>query len=301
MHTSDGLDLLFARYITRLERKGDVPQTIANNLVTFRKAQAWFDAAGVRPDQATSADLEDLFDCLRQAHAPSTLRGHLSRLRAAYAYALRHGLVSCDPTQDVLLPKMPDIEPETYTNEELRRILTQVRDDSEEAIVHLLIYAGLRRHEVIGLEWKDVEFDRPADEGSWEGRKASSRPASSGAAGRTRRASSGQPSCGHLGVEGACERIHVQPETPRPAGASTGRRRTETGTQIPKDARDVALRERRPGTGDRPHFRMGSNHSSRPPLHTCGRHPHATGNPRCLRRRSPFGTAPPAGGTPADA
>lgn len=141
-------------------RKGDVAQTIANNLVTFRKAQAWFDAAGVRPDQATSADLEDLFDCLRQKHAPSTLRGHLSRLRAAYAYAVRHGLVSLDPTQDVVLPKMPDVEPETYTNEELRCILAHVRDDSEQAIVHLLIYAGLRRHEVIRLEWKDVEFDR---------------------------------------------------------------------------------------------------------------------------------------------
>lgn len=55
---------------------------------------------------------------------------------------------------------MPDVEPETYTNEDLRCILAEVGDDAEQAITHLLIYAGLRRHEIIGLEWKDVEFER---------------------------------------------------------------------------------------------------------------------------------------------
>jgi integrase/recombinase XerD len=88
------------------------------------------------------------------------VRRHLAYVRAAYRYAVRHELVERDPTADVRLPRLPDHDPATYRNEQLRAIHAAIRSEREELVCFLFAFAGLRLGEVAALEWRQVEFDR---------------------------------------------------------------------------------------------------------------------------------------------
>lgn len=81
-------------------------------------------------------------------------------MRAAYRYGVRHELVERDPTVDVKLPRLPDIEPATYSSEQLRMIHAAIRCEREELAFFLFAFAGLRLGEVAGLCWERVDFER---------------------------------------------------------------------------------------------------------------------------------------------
>jgi integrase/recombinase XerD len=88
------------------------------------------------------------------------VRRHLAVVRAAYRYGLRHDLVSHDPTGDVRLPRLPDWEPATYSNADLRAIFATINSEREEIVFFLLAFAGLRLCEASELSWNEVDFDR---------------------------------------------------------------------------------------------------------------------------------------------
>lgn len=81
-------------------------------------------------------------------------------VRAAYRYGVRHDLVERDPTADVRLPWLPDLEPATYANTELKALHAAIRSEREEVAFFLFAFAGLRLGEVAGLRWAQVDFDR---------------------------------------------------------------------------------------------------------------------------------------------
>jgi integrase len=58
------------------------------------------------------------------------------------------------------LPSLPDREPATYSNEQLRAILAAVRSEREELVFFLFAFAGLRLCEAAALSWQEVEFER---------------------------------------------------------------------------------------------------------------------------------------------
>jgi integrase/recombinase XerD len=90
----------------------------------------------------------------------STVRRHLAYVRAAYRYGVRHDLVERDPTADVRLPRLPDHDPATYNNEQLRQIHAAIRCEREELVFFLFAFAGLRLGEVAALGGRQVEFER---------------------------------------------------------------------------------------------------------------------------------------------
>jgi integrase len=65
-----------------------------------------------------------------------------------------------DPTEDVRLPRLPDREPATYSNDDLRAIYAAIRSEREELVFFLFAFAGLRLSEAAGLSWEEVDFGR---------------------------------------------------------------------------------------------------------------------------------------------
>ena len=93
--------------------------------------------------------------------APKTIRHNLSFVSDVFAYAVKMGVVSDNPCSKVTLPKNEQTEKKIYTHEQVQKFLSLLNDEplKYRTFFNLMIYSGFRRGEMLGLEWKDVDFE----------------------------------------------------------------------------------------------------------------------------------------------
>ena len=93
--------------------------------------------------------------------APKTIRHNLSFVSDVFAYAVEMGVVSDNPCAKVTLPKNEQTEKKIYTPEQVQRFLSLLNDEplKYRTFFNLMIYSGFRRSEMLGLEWKDIDFE----------------------------------------------------------------------------------------------------------------------------------------------
>jgi integrase/recombinase XerD len=153
------VDAIFEAYLAAQRRRRSSPLTIKATAQALRVTQRWLDEHEIPPAELSLLRCEEYFDQLLERGAVSTVRRHLAYVRAACRYGVRHDLVERDPTADVRLPWLPDIEPATYTTGQLKAIHAAIRWDREEVAFFLLAFAGLRLGEAAALAWSQVDFD----------------------------------------------------------------------------------------------------------------------------------------------
>ena len=93
--------------------------------------------------------------------APKTIKHYLSLISTVFSYAVKMGVVSDNPCSKVTIPKQEQKEKQIYTTEEVVRFLDLLNKEplKYRAFFNLLIYSGFRRGEILGLEWKDIDFE----------------------------------------------------------------------------------------------------------------------------------------------
>jgi integrase len=151
--TTMTLDTLSAAYLAHLDRKGSDPKTRARNEYALARYETWLATLAISPAKATETLVEEYFAWLSCGCAQTTANREAAMVKAAYRYAKRLGMIEENPAEYVRAPKVDDAEPEVYSNEELRRIRSAIRDDLDEAIFYGLAYEGLRRFELVSLTW----------------------------------------------------------------------------------------------------------------------------------------------------
>jgi integrase len=80
-------------------------------------------------------------------------------LTTALKWAVRARLIPYNPAEDVDRPARAHTEMQVWTAAELQQFLDKVGDHQLRPVFHLAAYTGMRRSELLGLQWGDVDLE----------------------------------------------------------------------------------------------------------------------------------------------
>lgn len=87
-----------------------------------------------------------------------TVRYHHVVLHVALKTAVKWGLLSRNPADAVSPPKSRRAEMQTWDEDEINRFLEVAKSTPYHVLFYTAVYTGMRRSELLGLRWQDVDF-----------------------------------------------------------------------------------------------------------------------------------------------
>ena len=91
--------------------------------------------------------------------SPANGRYVHSVIRKALSDAMRENLVTRNVADAARVPRVPRAQIRTWSAREVRTFLDHVRDDRLYAAYVLACTTGMRRGEVVGLRWRNVDIE----------------------------------------------------------------------------------------------------------------------------------------------
>lgn len=164
MSKAKTVDETYLEYIKHQLDTGEIERsTYSNSLYTYKKYVSPY----VGDYIFATVDRTVLSNWLTQLYqlglAQSTIHSAYARLKTVYNYFYNNGELLRDPFKGVKMPKKGQPKVTHLTNEQMDNVLSAVYLDFEPQDpmyvgILLAFYAGLRRGEICGLRWNDVDF-----------------------------------------------------------------------------------------------------------------------------------------------
>lgn len=114
----------------------------------------------VRLQRLTPQDIQDAIVRMEQeGYAPKTIRNVMGTLRAALSTALERDLIPRDPMRGVRVPSPQRRVHVSLTEEQIVAICREARRYRYGLAVIVAARTGMRRGEVLGLRWQDIDWE----------------------------------------------------------------------------------------------------------------------------------------------
>ena len=91
--------------------------------------------------------------------SPKSIRAHKNIISQALDMAVKNKLISSNPCQFVILPPLVRYESTFYNDKQLKALFAALKDDPIFPMVKITALYGLRRSELLGLQWDSIDFE----------------------------------------------------------------------------------------------------------------------------------------------
>lgn len=93
--------------------------------------------------------------------SPTTIKHIINILSSMLNYAVELHMIIINPCHDLRLPQMIKYEKQVYNIDEIKLLIEELKklDIQNKALYILFLTSGLRRGEIAGLWWENVDFD----------------------------------------------------------------------------------------------------------------------------------------------
>jgi integrase len=92
--------------------------------------------------------------------ASATIKKIFEIIRNSLEYAVDFNLIQTNVAKKVKLPKIEKKEMSVWDIEDVKKFLEVAKQDQNYIAFHLAITTGMRQGEILGLRWKDIDFDK---------------------------------------------------------------------------------------------------------------------------------------------
>ena len=114
----------------------------------------------VRVKDVTTPQIQQMVNDLADRLSPGTARCAHQCLRAALVVAVEWKYRADNAADGVKLPRLPQSTIAAITIDQARRVLAVVEGHRLATLYYLLLILGLRKGEVLGLRWRDLNWDK---------------------------------------------------------------------------------------------------------------------------------------------
>ena len=122
----------------------------------------YFSARKVRLNEITVLDIEMFYthEINKRGVSGNTVLHYHANIRKALSDAVKLKLIPYNPAAEVERPKKDNFVASYYSADELMEVLPIFANTKMELPVMLAAFYGLRRSDVIGLQWSAIDFER---------------------------------------------------------------------------------------------------------------------------------------------
>lgn len=132
------------------------------------RIKPYFNEKNIRLVELTSEDIQEFYNrCMEGTlgHgiakiSSNTVIHYHANIRLALEYARKKRWIVVNEADLVTRPKKRQFIGSFYNEEELEKVFEIFKDTNLEFAVMMAAYYGLRRSEVVGLQWKNIDFER---------------------------------------------------------------------------------------------------------------------------------------------
>ncbi len=147
------------RWMIRKQREL-APSTVEGYHRILVRLRPYFQQLNLQTKEVSPKIIDDYSKhLLNEGLSPNTVRHHLTLLKSAFNDEIRSGAPILNPVKCVKPPKMETFEANTYGVDELKQLFDFFKGDELEDIIQLAALYGLRRSEILGLRWSDIDFN----------------------------------------------------------------------------------------------------------------------------------------------
>lgn len=134
--------------------------TYQSYLITYRKHIQGSSVGKKKIDKLKSLDLQNFYNKkIKDGYNSKTVRIINVIINEALEMAYRQRLILENPNRFTTIPKKVRYEAAVLSEEEVKRIIAETREESLYPIVVTTLGTGMRKGEVMALRWQDIDFE----------------------------------------------------------------------------------------------------------------------------------------------